>query len=252
MVPLIDNKKFKDDEFLKDAFTDKSFHGFSEAIRTVRTGIVLGSVDRPIKIMAVTSSVPGEGKTTLSTNLALAFGQMERVLLVDADMRRPSVAKVMNLPPKSKGLSDVVGGLITLEEGIVNLNDFGIDVLPAGTIPPNPLELLSTVRFQNLLVELAERYDRVIIDTAPTQAVSDSLVLSRLVETMVYVIRADETNVDVVRGGLKRLEQVEAPLMGVVLNRFDAKSASRYSYRAKGYYDYYGYGYSSDGYSSES
>tara|TARA_R110002072_G_scaffold89232_4_gene199969 strand:+ start:97786 stop:99996 length:2211 start_codon:yes stop_codon:yes gene_type:complete len=251
MVPLIDKKLIKE-ELQISAFNDKKLHGFSEAVRTVRTGIVLGSVEQSIKIMAVTSSVPGEGKTTLSTNLALAFGQMERVLLVDADMRRPSVAKVTGLPLNSKGLSDVVAGLATLDESIVELKEFGIDVLPAGTIPPNPLELLSAAAFKNLLLELGERYDRVIVDTAPTQAVSDSLVLSRLVETMIYVIRADETNVDVVRSGLKRLKQVDAPLLGVVLNRFDAKSASRYGYRAKGYYDYYGYGYSSQGYGNDS
>ncbi|MDI3325976.1 polysaccharide biosynthesis tyrosine autokinase [Pontibacterium granulatum] len=217
--------------------------GFSEAVRTIRTGLVLSSLDNPHKVIAVTSTVPGEGKTSTSLSLAYSLGQMERVLLIDADMRRPSIGKLFKFGSKAPGLSNLVAGTASLEECVHRLDEEGIDVISAGVIPPNPLELLSSERFGKVLEVLERQYDRIVIDTAPCQAVSDSLVLAPRVGSMVYVIKADSTPSAQIKAGLRRLSEVNAPLVGVVLNQVNLKKASRYYGEGySGYYDVYGYG----------
>lgn len=224
-------------------YIEDSKSGFSEAVRTIRTGLVLSSLDNPHKIIAVTSTVPGEGKTSTSLSLAYSLGQMERVLLIDADMRRPSIGKMFGFGSKAPGLSNLVAGTATLEECLHRMEKEGIDVISAGVIPPNPLELLSSARFAKVLEVLETRYDRIVIDTAPCQAVSDSLVLAPRVGSMVYVVKADSTPSAQIKAGLRRLNEVKAPLVGVVLNQVNLKKASRYYGEGySGYYDVYGYG----------
>ncbi|MDH3325366.1 MAG: polysaccharide biosynthesis tyrosine autokinase [Gammaproteobacteria bacterium] len=159
-------------------FSTNDYLGISESIRSIRTGLILSGLDNPHKVTLVTSSVPGEGKTTLATSLAISLGQLGSVLLIDADMRLPSVAKIFGITPKSPGLSNLVAGTESPESCIHTFADIGIDVLPCGLLPPNPLELLSSARFAGLIDFLCERYDRIIIDSAPVQAASDALVLS--------------------------------------------------------------------------
>lgn len=239
VIPRVNAKKNVDLE-MSEAVLDKSEQSFSEAVRTLRTSVVLSGIDSPLKRLVVTSSVPGEGKTTCSMNLAFAFGQLENVVLLDADMRRPSVADNCHLEHRSPGLSNIIAETETLENCTYAYK--GIDVIPAGVVPPNPLELLSSKRFDDLLRVLADKYDRVIIDSAPTQAVSDSMVLSTHVDGVLYVVKSDSTATQVAQDGLNRLSRVNAHLLGVVLNQFDPVSASRYGGYGKGYYDYYGYG----------
>ena len=141
MVPLVKTKK-KDDSPIY--FLDSNQNGYAEAMRTVRTSVVLSGIDKPHKVIMLTSSVPSEGKSTSAINLAVALGQMEKVLLIDGDMRKPTIAKVLNLPPNSPGLSNVVAATSTLEDCILHMDEANIDVLTAGLIPPNPLELLSS------------------------------------------------------------------------------------------------------------
>ncbi len=221
---------------------------FSESVRSLRTNLVLSGMEKPHQITVVTSSVPSEGKTTVASNLALAMGQMERVLLLDADMRRPSLGKAYGLSGREPGLSELVAQVSSLKECIHKFPDLGIDLLPAGTIPPNPLELLSSPRFKVLLDSLKSHYDRIVIDSPPTQAVSDSLVLSTHANALIYVIRSDSTAVNVVSNGLKRLTRVRAPLIGIVLNQFDASTAAKYGYDGYDRYGYYAYGYASKSY----
>jgi polysaccharide biosynthesis transport protein len=239
VLPLI-RTRAKDVEVSK-AVLDVGQQGFAEAVRTTRTGIVLSGLDKPCKKVVFTSSVPREGKTTLSMNIAFAFGQMEKVVLVDADMRRPSVAENCGFEHRTPGLSNIIAQTHQLKECTYAYNE--IDVIPAGIVPPNPLELLSSTRFQSLLKVLNEEYDRIIIDAAPTQAVSDSLMLAQMADGVVYVVRADSTPIEVAQAGISRLLRVNAHILGVALNQFDATSASRYGYDS----DYYGYG-SSKGY----
>jgi capsular exopolysaccharide synthesis family protein len=223
------------------AFVHGDNHPFKESIRTLRTSLTLASLENPAKCLLFTSSIPGEGKTTSSVNLASAYGQMERTLLIDADMRRPSVAKQLRLPAGFKGLSNAVAYPETLDESIHHIEDLNIDVMPSGVIPPNPLELLASKNFETILTTLRSRYDRIIIDSPPIGAVSDALYLSTLTDGLVYVIKADSTKDKLIKTGLARLDQSNARILGVVLNQLDTEKEYRYNTANSGYYDSYEY-----------
>lgn len=217
--------------------TDK---GFAESVRTIRTGLVLSSMDEPHKRIVVTSSIPGEGKSSVSANLAFALGQMgDEVLLIDADMRRPTLAKNFEMPVGTPGLANLIAGTAKLDECIRHVE--GIDMLSAGTVPPNPLELLSSPRFAEVMDALGARYKHIIIDSPPTQAVSDAVVLGTLADALIYVIKSESTATPLAIKGVGQLLQNGAPVTGVVLNQVDIKKAQKYGYSYGGYYDYYGY-----------
>ena len=224
---------------------------FSEAIRTIRTGVLLSAIDEPHRILLVTSSLPGEGKTTLSMNLSIALSQMKKVLLIDADMRRPTLGRAMGKPVRqTKGLSDVIAGNAKFDECIQKLENQNLHILPSGSIPPNPLEILSSARFESAISQLSERYDHVVVDCAPALAVSDSLVLSKMANAVIYVVRSDSTPAKLAQLGVKRLRRVDAPLIGAVVNRVVQKSTrygryGRYAPYQDQYYADYGYNTSS-------
>jgi succinoglycan biosynthesis transport protein ExoP len=221
------------------AYKDKPQSAFSEAVKTIRTGMVLSGIDNPHKITIVTSTCPGEGKSTVSLNLAQSLAQMESVLLIDADMRRPTVASSFNLPQGSPGLSNLVAGTSPLERCVYKQD--GFDIIPAGVIPSNPLELISSKAFKEILLSLSEQYDRIIIDSAPVQAVSDSLILSTMADSIIYTIRANSTPHRAVSAGIARFTHSNLPLTGLVLNRVDTEQLEKYSYGNGGYYNgYYG------------
>ncbi|AYC31451.1 polysaccharide biosynthesis tyrosine autokinase [Pseudomonas cavernae] len=236
ILPLMKNLERSD---LARMFTIDKDKSFSESIRTIRTGVVLSGIDHPHKVMVITSSIPGEGKSTVSVNLAFALGQMERVLLIDADLRRPTLAKSFEFPVGTPGLANLIAGTATLEECIKHVD--GIDMISAGTVPPNPLELLSSPRFAKAIEVLKSKYQRVIIDSPPTQAVSDAVVLSTFANSLIYVIKSDSTHIPLVEKGVGQLLQNNAPINGIVLNQVDIKKAKKYGYSYGGYYDYYGY-----------
>ncbi|MBP9217125.1 MAG: polysaccharide biosynthesis tyrosine autokinase [Agitococcus sp.] len=243
MVPMVKQKKKESTALL---FLDDNQKSYAEAMRTVRTSVVLSGIDKPHKTIMLTSSMPSEGKSTSAINLAVAIGQMERVLLIDADLRKPTVAKVLNLPPHSPGLSNLVAGTATQEDCILHMEDANIDVLTSGLIPPNPSELLSSHKFADLLRKFAQEYDRVIIDSPPTLLVSDALVMSKVVDAVVYVIRSDVTAHQVARTGVNRLLAAKAPIIGVILNKVNMKKASQYYGAYSSYYAYGGYVYGQD------
>lgn len=222
---------------------DNADSSFIESIRTIRTGLSLSSLDNPYKIIEVTSSIPNEGKTTVAVNLASIMGQMGKTLLIDADLRRPSLARSIDMPPHTAGLTNVLAGTSTLKESVVHNEDLGVDILTAGQHSPNPLELIASNRFKELLAKLAEHYQHVILDTPPTQAVSDALVMGSVADAVVYVVKAHSTSTNTVKHGLSRLRYANANVVGVVLNQVDTKKQSYYGgndYYA-GYYDSYGY-----------
>jgi succinoglycan biosynthesis transport protein ExoP len=242
LLPLIGSKKnVAKSELLVRAFVDDAEHGFRESVRTVRTGLTLASMSEPAQVILFTSSVPGEGKTTSSCNIAEAFGQMEKVLLIDCDMRRPSVAKKFGLPGNKPGLSNAVAYPDTLDECIQTVTELGIDVISAGPIPPNPLELLASKNFKEIVEKLRGRYQRIIIDSAPIHAVSDALYLSTIADGVVYVVKADSTSDKMANKGLERLSDHNARVLGVVLNQVDIKREAKYAESYAGYYDSYGY-----------
>ncbi len=222
-------------------FFNEDAKQFSEAVRTFRTGFILSQMDKPNQIIEVTSSVPSEGKTTTSSNLAFSLAQMEKVLLIDADMRKPSLCRRFNIPAYHPGLANFIAGTEKFEDCLYIDEKSGLTIMPCGQVPPNPLELLASKRFGNMLEKLRNKFDKIVIDTAPTQAVSDSLVISQHADSVIYVVKADSTRLGMVKTGLGRLIEAKANIAGVVLNQVDLKKADSYgSYH--GYYDYYGYG----------
>ena len=215
---------------------------YSESLRTIRTGIILSSLDNPYKIISVTSSVPGEGKTSTALGLAFSLAQVGTVLLIDADMRRPSIQKALGLTQQRAGLSNLVSQTHTMEECIHTYEQGEFDVLTCGIIPPNPSELLSSERFTDLMKGLSKIYDKIIIDTAPCQAVSDALVLAPIVDAYLYVVKFDATTSQLAKNGLKRLRQVNGTIAGVVLSQVNIKKAKQdYGEDYSSYHDNYGY-----------
>jgi polysaccharide biosynthesis transport protein len=226
-------------------YSDAHERRFAEAIRTIRTGLLLTGVDRPQRIVLVSSSIPGEGKTTLAANLAAAFAQTNTTLLLEADMRRPSLGKALGFQPGRPGLANVIMGTARVEDAISDIG--GLAVMTAGLVPPNPLELLLSPEFRDLIDILTGRYERIVIDSPPVQAVSDSLVLAQFSDVVVHVVQAEQTHRNVVQRAIGQLLQRGAPLGGVVLSRVNVSRAMRQGYSYGGYYDYYGYSRESAG-----
>ncbi|RLA44978.1 MAG: hypothetical protein DRR04_11345 [Gammaproteobacteria bacterium] len=217
---------------------------YAEAIRTVRTGVVLSGLDNPAKIIVVTSTVPGEGKSTIALNLGAALAQMENTLVIGGDLRRPSLAKRCGLTPNHPGLTHFVSGTAKLEDCIEQLEALNMHVMPAGIIPPNPLEMISSKKFVQALKFLRERFDRIVIDSAPVQAVSDALILASNADSVIYVVKADSTSATQAQKGIASIVGSNEPLTGIVLNQFDAKKSG--SYYGSKYYQYGDYYQSND------
>ena len=205
---------------------DKVFSGedgvnVEEFVHSIRTALLLSNVDHKKRITLVTSSVPAEGKSIVSGCLAVAVAQLEKVLLIDADMRRPSAHKQFEDMKNTRGLADVLTGSLSIDECIQHMEQYKVDVLAVGQIPPKPLDLLSSKRFLDLLDELMTRYDHIIIDSPPVHAVSDALVLSRHVDNVIFVIKSGSTSHYVARHAMAKLHSVDANILGAVLNQFD-------------------------------
>ncbi|PYX33968.1 MAG: hypothetical protein DMG80_03965 [Acidobacteria bacterium] len=208
----------------------------AESYRALRTSLLLSSLGGPPKVIMVTSARPQEGKTTTAINSAIVLAQKGvRVLLVDADLRRPSVHKTLGMGPRS-GLSNVLTGNATLEQAIspspILPNLF---ILTAGSPPPNPAELLASSNMKDVLDELREQFDHVVIDTPPTLSVTDAVVLSPRVDAIVLVIRSGQTTKQALRRARDILMQVNAHVTGVLLNAVDLTSPDYYYY-----YEYQG------------
>lgn len=221
------------------AYLEEQYRRFAESVRTFRTSLLFTQLDREHKVIAVTSTSPGEGKTTTSANLAMSLAQMGSVLLIDADMRKPSIAKRFDIPVFHPGLSNLIVGTEQLGECIHTDVRSGVAIMPSGQVPSNPLELLSSPRFNELLNGLKAQYDYIIIDTPPTQAVSDALVISQSVDSVIYVVKSDITRIKIITAGLERLFEAKAHVAGVVLNKVDIKKGK--DEHSHGYYDYYDY-----------
>ena len=168
------------------------------------------------------------------------MGQLGKVLLIEADLRRPTIASQFGFPGFQPGLANVIAGTHPLDECIVNDVTSGIDIICAGTVPPNPQELLASGAFKALIHNLRDHYDHIVVDTAPTQAVSDAIVVAGVCDTLLYVVKADSTNDKLINTGLARFMQGGKRVDGIVLNQVDITKADK-SYDYAGFYDRYGY-----------
>ena len=234
-IDLIKDKK----QTVVQAVMKDSSSLIAESFKGMRTAVLLSSADNPPKILLVSSFTPGEGKSSVSASLAMSLAHAgKKVLLIDADMRRPVQHKYFNIE-NSSGLSSFLAGVsaeneIKMENPVENLY-----LILSGPIPPNPSELLSSKKLKDLLTNVSPDYDMIIIDTPPLASVTDPVILSKLVDGVILVTWAGKTTYEMLGKGLKQLREVDAPLIGVVLNRFNAKKSGYY-------YNYGDYYYSSE------
>lgn len=208
----------------------------SEGYRTVRTNMQYVDVDNPPKVLAITSASPGDGKTTTAANLAVTFALLGmRVCLVGADLRKPRLGEYLGID-SSAGLTDVLAGQIKLEDALQGWNRNMMAVLPSGTLPPNPSELLGSAAMAHTLGRLREMFDVVVIDTCPLLSVSDAAIVAAQADGAILVVRYGQSTREHVDHAISALAQVNARLFGTVLNAVPRRRGSKYTYG-------YGYGY---------
>ncbi|ENM5827453.1 exopolysaccharide regulatory tyrosine autokinase VpsO [Vibrio metoecus] len=234
VVPAVRKRNGKLDA---KAYFDSELRELTEAVRTIRTSYLLAHVNQEQHIVMLTSCLPGEGKTTSSINLALSLAQMEKTLLIDCDLRKPAIAHRFAISGSQPGVTNLLTGTQSFEDCVYHDEQSGLDVLTAGVYSSNPLELLSSTKFSDLLANLRGQYQRIVVDTPPCLAVSDSFMLAQHVDSVILVIDANHTRTQVVREVVGKLTQQGSRIDGVVLNRLNGKKASRYS----GYYHYQAY-----------
>lgn len=215
--------------------TLESLSSIVEAYRMLRTSVLLSTAGAPPKTILVTSSQPGEGKTTTAVNTAVSLAQLgASTLLIDADLRRPAVHKTFKISG-ARGITNYLSSRTPIEDVIVKLPVPNLSLLPCGPIPPNPAELISSDRMKELLRTLSEQYDHIIIDSPPLISVTDPVILSTLVDGSILVVQAGRSTRDLVRRARQELSGVGSKIFGVVLNNVNIKK--------EGYEDYYYYRY---------
>jgi succinoglycan biosynthesis transport protein ExoP len=214
---------------------------FTESFRSLRTSLLLATAGKPPQFVLFTSATPSEGKTTIASNLACILAQGEaRVLLIDADLRRPNVHHRFGLSGKL-GLTTVLAGSSSLEEALQQVPEMpNLDILASGPVPPFPTEMLSSEAMTALLQRMGEMYTHVVIDSPPILSVTDAVILAHLVDAVVLVVRHGKSSKNVMRRARDLLVRSGAPVAGLVLNAVDLNSPEYY-----GYYGYTGYSYGS-------
>lgn len=258
VVPLVVKKSRRQ---LARLFEDNDHPRFCETIRNLRTWLMLQSSEAPSQVVLVTSSVSGEGKSTIANNLACSLASLERVLLIDADMRQPTLSLNFDFPAENPGLANLMAGTARLEDCIRTVGN--LDMLPAGCLTPSALDpfdtprlkspngaryavaqtpaqdLLSSPRLGRMLEVLKTRYRHIIIDSPPAEIVSDALLLAKHSDAVIYVVKAQSTPVGQVRKSIAMLQQSQAPLFGVVLNQVDLRKARKYGHgHSRSFYEY--------------
>lgn len=218
----------------------------AEAFRSLRTNLQFVAIESERRTIVVSSPLPGDGKSTTAANLALAIaGTQESVLIVDADLRRPKLADYLGIEG-TLGLTDVLVGRVGVEDAIQTWNSSALHVLPAGSSPPNPNELLQSQRMSDLMAQLGQRYSVVIYDAPPLLPVSDAALLARRADGVLMVCAARRTTTGQLKATLDALEKVDVAVLGVVLTMVPVRGASAYGYGSSAY----GYGSSNDQYAA--
>ena len=203
----------------------------AEAYRSLRTSIKFSSVDKPIKTIVVTSSIPGEGKSTISGNLAITLSQSgARVLLIDCDLRKPSIHKKFRVV-NDLGLTDILVDKCSLKDVIKKIDEY-LFMITAGTIPPNPSEIVGSNSMEDLIKELSLSFDYIVMDTPPVIPVTDPLLLAAKSDATIIVVRARKTKEKIIRQAYDELIKVNSNIIGSILNDSETKTNNSY-------YEYY-------------
>ncbi len=237
---LEESNSFSKSDPKKILCADSSFN-VKEAYNSIRTNLLFSQQGEKCPVFVITSPTANNGKTINTINLAVSFAQMgKKTLLIDSDMRNPTMHRMFSIPVKN-GLSEILAGLTdnisVSKTGIENLS-----VLTAGKIPPNPAELLSSSRMDKLLDFVREHYDYVFIDTPPINIVTDSTLFAQKVTGYILIVKSDTTNITDVKATVSGLEQIEANILGFILNDVNSDRKKYYSYYRKYNYSYkYGY-----------
>lgn len=213
---------------------------YQEAVKSLRTNLQFVALEKECKKIVVTSSIPGEGKSTLSVNLSISLAEAgHKVLLIDCDLRKPRIHKLLNIRnAEYKGITQVLTGA-NLSDSILNIPSLGIRVMVADAIPPNPAELLGSDRMKSLVEQLEKRYDYIIFDTPPVSVVTDAAVLSTMADGVILVVRQKYATFDQVTQAKRNLQAVNAPIVGAVLSCYDSKKSAKDS-------DYSDYSYTEE------
>jgi capsular exopolysaccharide synthesis family protein len=235
-LPMLGVVPVEADENIEDALLDPK-SAISEAYSSLRGSLMFATAKGLPPTLLVTSSQPAEGKSTTSRALAASFARIgKRVVLVDADIRRPSLHRLAGLD-NAVGLTTALTNQATIEEVIQPSTKFGFSIIPAGPVPPAPTELLASGRMQEVIDQLAERFDLVIVDSSPVLGLADAPTLSVLVDGVVFVVEAGRGRRGALKSSLRRLRDMRPNILGAVLTKFDPEDA------ANSYSSYYGYNY---------
>ncbi|WED20646.1 polysaccharide biosynthesis tyrosine autokinase [Vibrio sp. JC009] len=240
-IPQIKAKRFKKRPLDHTVLFDEQEFGFSESIRSIRTSLTLSYMHSDRKRLAITSSLPSEGKSTVALNLAMCMAKMENTLLIDCDLRKSAIAGRFGLKKRQQGLVDHLMKGLPLQQCLLKDEQSGLYILPAGMATANPQELLSSKQFENLLDELDELFDCIIIDTPPTLPVSDSLIIGQNADSVLLVVKANSTKLDTVKMSMGILMSHNIVVDGVIVNQLDpnvSKSEYGYGYGASEYGDH--------------
>ena len=242
-IPAVDSEHLLPGKFREFAASPgvSSWSKIAEALRGMRTSILLSSPGSPPKVIMVASTKPGEGKSSVASLTAITFAlNGSKVLLIDADLRRPAIHLRFRIG-KGLGLSSVLSGKAPLHEAVIPWSDLpNLHILPSGPIPPLPSELLGSEEMNNLLTQVRQQYDFVIVDTPPVLAVTDASVLGRLTDAVILIIRYGTARKQVVLRCIDLLERSGAHLLGVAVNAVDFTAPEYSDYYGKKYYEYYG------------
>ncbi|MCS0251388.1 polysaccharide biosynthesis tyrosine autokinase [Vibrio alginolyticus] len=223
VIPMVKKRNLRKNGVSYTAYLDDEEKLFSEACRSVRTSLLLRLTNTKQKILPFTSAIPEEGKTSTSINMAVSFSKMEKVLIIDCDLRRPSIAKRFGIAESSPGLTHILTMDTPIKDCVTHIKEANLDVLSAGLIPPNPQELLASDRFKKLLEHFQNKYDRIIIDTPPQLSVSDALILGQYANGLITVIRSESTKSSLVNLALSKQIQHSVPSLGVLITQAKAK-----------------------------
>lgn len=202
----------------------------SEQYRTIRTNIEFSSIDEPVRTIVITSPGPGEGKSLSTANLAIVYAQQgKRCLLVDADLRKPTVHYTFRLD-NLQGLSNVLVQEIDLNKVVSESGIENLDIISSGPIPPNPAELLGSNRMKQFVKEVRKLYDVILFDSPPVNVVTDAQILANIVDGSVLVIRSEHTEIEDAIRAKESLESAKGKILGTILNDLDKKSSQNYYY----------------------